>query len=71
MVSQMIFHVMVSIGLLIPSGDVDGRVIYDVYNQDCELVAEYAYKGEIYNYIQTGTFVYNELLEDCCPLIDK
>ena len=71
MVSQMIFHVMVSIGLLIPSGDVDGRVIYDVYTQDCELVAEYAYKGEVLNYINTGAFSYDEMYEDCCPLIDK
>ena len=71
MVAQMIFHVMVAIGLVIPNGNHEEREMYTLYTNNCELVAEYAYKGEIYNYIQTGTFVYNELLEDCCPLIDK
>jgi hypothetical protein len=68
---QAMFHILIGCGTIIPSGDVDGRPIYDVYDMNCNLVAEYAYKGEVMEYLNTGTFKHNELLEDCCPLIDK
>ena len=66
MLDQLTFYLWLNIGLIIPSGDVDGRKIYDVYDKDCNLVAEYAYRGEILNYIEhkCDTFVYNEDIPD-------
>lgn len=61
---EITFQVFLYIGLIIPSGDVDGREIYDLYTRDCEFVADYAYKGEVLEYLETGTFEYNEDLSD-------
>jgi hypothetical protein len=47
-------------GVIVPSGDVDGRAIYSVPSAGIE----YAYKAEIVQYLETGQFDYNEDLED-------
>lgn len=70
-VIQAMFHILIGCGTVIPSGNVEGRLIYEVYDQDCNIVAEYAYKGEVMQYINKGEFKYDETLEDCCPLIDE
>jgi len=47
-------------GIVQPSGDVDGRPIYDMPVSNIE----YAYKAELIDYIETGVFKYDEDLED-------
>lgn len=58
-------------GTLIPQKNVDGRQTYRIKfsertevtsGGECvyEMEVDYAYKGEIYEWIETGTFEYNE-----------
>jgi hypothetical protein len=47
-------------GIILYTGDVDGRAIYSVPDAGIE----YAYKAEIIQYLETGEFDYNEDLED-------
>jgi hypothetical protein len=47
-------------GVILYTGDVDGRAIYSVPDAGIE----YAYKAEIIQYLETGEFDYNEDLED-------
>lgn len=49
-------------GVVVPQNDVDGRTVYAIKENKC--VVDYAYRGEILNWIETGLFVYNEDLED-------
>ena len=57
----------VAMGTVIPNGDNDGRHLYELYDSDCNIISENAYKGEILEYLQTGTFEYNEDLADEYP----
>ena len=41
----------------------DGRKQYALFFKDGKVV-DYAYKAEIYEYIETGTFEYDETLDD-------
>ena len=41
----------------------DGRKQYALFFEDGKVV-DYAYKAEIYEYIETGTFEYDETLDD-------
>ena len=64
-----IFAWLLSIGAVEPMNDTnDGRELYYLYIMDDEYnikAYDYAYKEEIYNYIVTGKFKYNEdLTED-------
>ena len=47
-------------GIIIPTDNVDGRTIYSIPSANIE----YAYKAEIIQYLETGTFTYDETLED-------
>jgi hypothetical protein len=47
-------------GVIIPQDDVDGRTIYSIPT----VGIEYAYKTEIIRYLETGTFQYDETLDD-------
>lgn len=47
-------------GVIVPQDDVDGRTIYSVPSAHIE----YAYKAEIIRYLETGTFIYDETLDD-------
>jgi hypothetical protein len=47
-------------GVIIPSGDVDGRAIYSIPSAGIE----YAYKAEIVQYLETGEFSYDEDKQD-------
>ena len=59
LVAKAIFIIQLNLGLIIPTDDVDGRVIYSIPSANIE----YAYEGEVLEYIQTGTFEYNEDLQ--------
>jgi hypothetical protein len=47
-------------GTVQPIDNVDGRTIYAMPDSNIE----YAYEAELIEYIETGTFEYNEDLED-------
>lgn len=48
----------------------DGRKQYALFFEDGTVV-DYAYKAEIYEYIETGTFEYDETLDDKVTDADK
>ena len=54
------FVLQIHTGVIIPTDDVDGRTIYSVPSAGIE----YAYKAEIIQYLETGTFTYDEDKED-------
>jgi hypothetical protein len=58
-----IFYWMMLTGSVKPQEPVDGRKSYSLELKDSTVV-EHAYKGEILNYLKTGTFVYNEDIKD-------
>lgn len=51
-------------GVLTPAGEHEGSKMYTLHFKEQNMVIDYAYKGEIYNYIQTGEFVYDDFLEE-------
>lgn len=57
---KIIFIWYVVTGVITPTDNVDGRKIYTLKIED--KIIEYAYKGEILEYLETGTFEYNEKL---------
>jgi hypothetical protein len=63
-----IFAWLLTIGAVEPMNDTnEGRELYYIYVMDDEYnirAYEYAYKEEIYNYIVTGKFEYNEDLTE-------
>jgi hypothetical protein len=60
--TNIIFIWYVVTGVIRPTGDVDGRTIYTIDNND--ILVEYAYRGEILEYLETGTFEHNEDIND-------
>ena len=63
--TQVMFWWFVTTGTIHLNGDVDGRPMYELYDHEsCELISEYAYKGEILNYLETGSFIYDEDMVD-------
>jgi hypothetical protein len=50
-------------GVVVPQSDVDGRDTYAIFFEN-NTVIDYAYTGEVLNWIRTGEFVYDENLKD-------
>jgi hypothetical protein len=59
-IANLMFVLQLHTGVIIPTDDVDGRTIYSIPSANIE----YAYKAEIIQYLETGTFTYDETLED-------
>jgi hypothetical protein len=59
-IAQLMFVLQLHSGVIIPSDDVDGRTIYAIPSAGIE----YAYKAEIIQYLETGTFSYDETIDD-------
>jgi len=59
-IANLMFVLQLHTGVIIPTDDVDGRTIYSMPSANIE----YAYKAEIIQYLETGTFTYDETLED-------
>ena len=55
-VANIMFILHLHSGFIVASDDVDGRTIYSVPSKGIE----YAYKAEIIQYLETGTFTYDE-----------
>ena len=45
--------------VVIPQGKCEGKRMYNIHTKDNNII-EYAYKEEVLEYIETGTFEYNE-----------
>jgi hypothetical protein len=60
LIANLMFVLQLHSGIIIPTDNVDGRIIYSVPSAGIE----YAYKAEIIQYLETGKFDYNEDLED-------
>ena len=63
MIAKLIFTWYLLTGTVEYQQTMDGRKQYALFFEDGKVV-DYAYKGEILEYIETGTFEYNEDLED-------
>jgi hypothetical protein len=50
-------------GTIVPQDKVEGRQTYALFFEDGKVV-DFAFKAEILEYIETGTFEYNEDKED-------
>lgn len=59
-IANLMFVLQLHTDVIIPTDDVDGRTIYSIPSANIE----YAYKAEIIQYLETGTFNYDETLED-------
>ena len=60
LIAKLMFVLQLHSGAIIASDDVDGRTIYSIPSANIE----YAYKAEIIQYLETGTFTYDETLDD-------
>lgn len=58
--AKILFIIKLHTGFIIPTSDVDGRTIYSIPSAGIE----YAYKAEIIQYLETGTFTYDDTLDD-------
>lgn len=63
MLTKLIFVLHLWTGTITPQHDVDGRETYAIIMEDGTCI-DYAYKAEVYHWIETGSFQYNEDLED-------
>jgi hypothetical protein len=70
MIAQIIFIWYLITGTVIYQHDVEGRNTYALFFPDGKVV-DYAYKAEIIEYIETGTFEYDDTLEDKVTDADK
>lgn len=60
--TKIIFMWYLITGVITPSDKVDNRPTYMIKQKNFSV--DYAYKGEIYNWIESKKFIYNEDLKD-------
>lgn len=70
MITKLIFIFYLFTGTVVPQDEHEGRKTYTIYENDGTCI-EYAYKAEIYNWIETGVFQYDDTLEDKVTSKDK
>ena len=61
-------------GVVTPAGQHEGHQMYTIWFNETNQVIDYAYKGEVYNYIKTGKFEYDDFYEfpdDEEPIIEE
>ena len=63
MLTKLIFALYLLTGTVTPQQDVDGRETYTIFLEDGTCI-EHAYAGEVLKWIETGSFQYDETLED-------
>lgn len=66
LIAKLMFICQLHSGVIVPSDDVDGRIIYSIPSAGIE----YAYKAEIVQYLETGVFVYDETIDDAVKASD-
>jgi len=57
-----LFGIYLMLGIVIPQDDVDGRVIYSIHTKKVNI--DYAYKGEVKQWLRSKEFKYNEDIQD-------
>jgi len=66
MLTKLIFVFYLWTGIIIPQDEHEGRETYAIFLEDGKVI-DYAYKGEVYNWINQGMpdeFQYNEDFKD-------
>jgi len=63
MLTKLIFALYLWTGAVVPQDEHEGRKTYVIFFKDGTCV-DYAYKAEVYNWIETGSFQYDDTLED-------
>jgi hypothetical protein len=63
MLTKLIFALYLLTGTVTPQDEHEGRDTYAIFLEDGTCI-EHAYKGEVLNWIESGSFQYNEDLED-------
>lgn len=63
MLTKLIFVLYLLTGTVTPQHEVDGRRTYAIFFEDGKVI-DFAYEAEVCNWIETGSFQYNEDLED-------
>lgn len=59
---NLIFRLYMLLGIVKPQDNVDGRTIYTIHTKSTHI--EYAYKGEVIQWIRSHQFEYNEDIVD-------
>ena len=59
---NIVFYWMLLTKTITPAGEHEGHQMYTIWYKDGKVI-DYAYKGEVLNYIKTGKFEYNDFLE--------
>ena len=70
MLTKLIFILYLFTGTVVPQDEHEGRKTYAIFFEDGKVI-DYAYKAEVYNWIETGTFQYDDTLEDKVISEDK
>ena len=70
MLTKLIFVFYLCTGTITPQDEHEGRKTYAIFFKDGTCI-DYAYKAEVYNWIETGSFQYDETLEDKVTSEDK
>jgi hypothetical protein len=60
MITIIKFYLLMLTGVVSSAGDMDGVPLYNIVEEDGAI--ENAYKEEVLQYIETGTFLYNDFL---------
>jgi hypothetical protein len=63
MLTKLIFALYLLTGTVTPQDEHEGRETYTIFLEDGTCI-EHAYAGEVLEWIETGSFHYNEDLED-------
>lgn len=70
---NIVFYWMLLTKTITPAGENDGHKMYTIWYKDGKVI-DYAYKGEVLNYIKTGTFEYDDFYEwpdDEEPIVEE
>lgn len=59
---SLLFRLYMLLGIVKPQDNVDGRTIYTIHTKSTHI--EYAYKGEVIQWIRSHQFEYNEDIVD-------
>jgi hypothetical protein len=70
MLTKLIFVLYLWTGTVTPQDEHEGRKTYAIFMEDGTCI-DYAYTAEVYNWIETGSFQYDETLEDKVTSEDK
>jgi hypothetical protein len=60
--NQVIFIWYLMTGVITPTEPVNNRATYTIKQKD--FIVEYAYRGEVLNWIESDKFIYDETLKD-------